>query len=146
MQIKVFHAAQKCFAEKLLYRIFLPPSSPPPRTSMADALMFLSVRTEVQVLSWKLPHSPASVNTGHKKSCRKRQPFLHFVSHCTEILFRVYCRRRTSVGASSTVGTFIRVDFVYVARRNCSYGTFVNASPACSAVITNFICHNCAMV
>ena len=49
--------------------------------------------------------------------------------------------RGASVSASATFCALIRVDYIDVALGDSSYGTFVDASAASDAVITNYVSH-----
>jgi len=52
------------------------------------------------------------------------------------------CLYRTNIGASATVGAYLRINFVDITFRNSFNRTFIDAGSAGSAIIINFICHD----
>ena len=50
--------------------------------------------------------------------------------------------RGANICASAAVNTNVRVDWVLFAFWDCTWRTFVDASTACNAVVTNYVSHN----
>lgn len=51
------------------------------------------------------------------------------------------CLYRAYVGAGTTIGTYIRVDYVDISLRDSLNRTFIYAGSASCAVICNFVSH-----
>ena len=62
---------------------------------------------------------------------------------CADELFaRSNSTRGANICASAAVNTNVRVDWVLFAFWDCTWRTFVDASTACNAVVTNYVSHN----
>gem|GEM_PF-1023170 len=53
----------------------------------------------------------------------------------------MYGFNRTYISTRTTVGAFIRINFINITLRNSFYRAFINASTACGAIIINYVSH-----
>jgi hypothetical protein len=53
----------------------------------------------------------------------------------------VNCLNRAYIGAGTTIGADIRIDFIDITLRYSFYGTLVYAGSASSAIVIDFVSH-----
>ena len=63
-------------------------------------------------------------------------------SICCALFARSDSARGTNICASAAVNTYVRVDRILFAFRDCASGAFVDTSAACNAIVANYVSHN----
>ena len=67
--------------------------------------------------------------------------FSSSVNYPDPVLLGMNGLNRTNVSAGTTVGAYIRINFVDFALGDCINGAFINAGTTCGTIICDYVCH-----